>query len=312
VTRCAILEYARAVRERYLRSSKKGKAEILDEFVAATRLHRKAAIRLLNRVEGAAGRPKGKRRGRPRLYGLEVAAALRVAWEASDRLCSRRLCAFLGELVRILKADGELAVSAETEDQLARLSPSTVDRMTRRWRVRQPRRGLATTKPGTLLKNAIPIKTFTEWQDTRPGFLEADLVAHCGESAEGFYLTTLSAVDVATGWCEPVAVWGEGQQRVGGAVHQVRERLPVPMLGLDSDNGSEFINGGCTTTAGVTTSPSPALGPTRRTIAATWSKRTGAWSGEWWATTASAQRRPTRLWITSIPCCASTSTSSNR
>lgn len=170
--------------------------------------------------------------------------ALRVAWEASDRLCSRRLCPFLGELVRILKAKGELKVTAETEVQLSRLSPSTVDRITRRWRAGQPRRGLATTKPGTLLKKAIPIKTFTEWQDSRPGFVEADLVAHCGQSTEGFYLTTLSAVDVATGWCEPVAVWGKGQERVGGAVQRVRERLPVPMLGLDSDNGSEFINRG--------------------------------------------------------------------
>jgi hypothetical protein len=243
VTRCAIMEYARAIEERYRRASKVGKAKILDEFVAATHLHRKAAIRLLNRVEDTAARP-GKKRGRPRLYGVEVMAALRVVWEASDRLCSRRLCPFLGELVRILKAKGELTVRPETEVQLSRLSPSTVDRMTRRWRTREPPRGLATTKPGTLLKKAIPIKTFTEWQDSRPGFVEADLVAHCGESVEGFYLTTLSVVDVATGWCEPVAVWGKGQERVGGAVHRVRERLPVPMLGLHSDNGAEFINRG--------------------------------------------------------------------
>jgi hypothetical protein len=243
VTRRSIEEYARAVRERYVSSSKEAKAKILDEFVAATHLHRKAAIRLLNRAEGNAARP-GRRRGRPRLYGLEVMAALKVAWEASDRLCSRRLCPFLGELVRILKSKGELEVSPETEAQVAQLSPSTVDRITRRWRTLEPRRGLATTKPGTLLRNAIPIKTFTEWQDSRPGFVEADLVAHCGQSTEGFYLTTLSAVDVATGWCEPVAVWGKGQERVGGGVQRVRERLPVPLLGLDSDNGSEFINRG--------------------------------------------------------------------
>ncbi len=199
MTRRSILEYAGAIRERYRRASKGAKTKILDEFVAATHLHRKAAIRLLNRVESAAGRPVGKKRGRPRLYGLEVMAALKVAWEASDRLCSRRLCPFLEELVRILKAKGELAVSPETETQLGRLSPSTVDRLTWRWRRGQLRRGLSTTKPGTLLRKAIPIKTFTEWQDTRPGFIEADLVAHCGQSTEGFYLTTLSAVDVATG-----------------------------------------------------------------------------------------------------------------
>jgi hypothetical protein len=235
------MEYIEAVRERYLRSTKKMKTKILDEFVAATRLHRKAAIRLLNRES----RPSGKKRsGRPRLYGLESMAALKVAWEATDRLCSKRFHPFLPELVGILKRNGELGVTEEAEGQLYRMSPSTIDRLLRRWRGSGMRRGLSTTKPGTLLKNSIPIRTFNEWNENKPGFLEADLVAHCGDSAEGFYLTTLSTVDVATGWCEPVAVWGKGQERVGGAIHHVRERLPMPLLGLDSDNGSEFINHG--------------------------------------------------------------------
>lgn len=239
MTRRSILEYTEAVRERYLRSTKKMKTKILDEFVAATRLHRKAAIRLLNRES----RPSGKKRsGRPRLYGLEAMAALKVAWEAADRLCSKRFHPFLPELVGILKRNGELGVTEEAEGQLYRMSPSTIDRLLRRWRGSGMRRGLSTTKPGTLLKNSIPIRTFNEWNENKPGFLEADLVAHCGDSAEGFYLTTLSTVDVATGWCEPVAVWGKGQDRVKGAVYDVRKRLPMPMLGLDSDNGSEFIN----------------------------------------------------------------------
>jgi hypothetical protein len=239
VTRRSITEYAEAIRGRYLRSTKKVKTKILDEFVAATELHRKAAIRLLNRR----GRPPGKKRiGRPRLYGLEAMAALKVAWEATDRLCSKRFHPFLPELVSILRGKGELSLTEETETQLCHMSASTIDRILRRWRGSGTRRGLRTTKPGTLLKNSIPIRTFSEWEDTRPGFIEADLVAHCGESAEGFYLTTLSTVDVATGWCEPVAVWGKGQDRVGGAVYDVRKRLPMPLLGLDSDNGSEFIN----------------------------------------------------------------------
>jgi hypothetical protein len=240
VTRRSILEYAGAIRPRYLRVEKRSKAKILDEFVQATGLHRKSAIRLLNRGEGKAP----KRRGRPRLYGADVVAALKVTWEASDCLCSRRLRPFLPELVRVLKAKEELEVREETEAQLCRLSESSIDRMTRRWRLGRVRRGLSATKPGTLLKNAIPIKTFTEWEDTKPGFIQADLVAHCGDSAEGFYLTTLSTVDVATGWHEPMAVWGKTQDRVGAALHYLRERLPMPMLGLDSDNGSEFINRG--------------------------------------------------------------------
>jgi len=239
VTRRSVVEYAEAVRGRYFRAGKKAKAEILNEFVATTGMHRKAVIRLVN----GRGRSSGKKkRGRPRLYGHEAMAALRVAWEASDCLCSKRLQPFLPELASILKRCGELSVTGDTEAQLCQMSPSTIDRLLRRWRGSGRRRGLSTTKPGTLLKNSIPIRTFSDWNENKPGFVEADLVAHCGESTEGFYITTLSTVDVVTGWCEPVAVWGKGQERVGGAVYYVRKQLPMPMLGLDSDNGSEFIN----------------------------------------------------------------------
>jgi hypothetical protein len=169
-------------------------------------------------------------------------AALKVVWEITDYLCSKRLQPFLPELVGILKRCGELTMTGEIEAQLCQMSPSTIDRALRRWRGSGTRHGLSTTKPGTLLKNSIPIRTFSDWNENRPGYLEADLVAHCGDSAEGFYLTTLSTVDVATGWCEPAAVWGKGQERVCGAVYHVRKQLPMPMLGLDSDNGSEFIN----------------------------------------------------------------------
>ena len=101
---------------------------------------------------------------------------------------------------------------------------------------------MSTTKPGSLLRNSIPIRTFADWQEEQPGFLEVDLVAHCGENTEGFYLTTLCTVDVASGWSECIGVWGKGQQRVGSAVHMVSQRLPFPLRGLDSDNGGEFIN----------------------------------------------------------------------
>lgn len=202
-------------------------------------MHRKAAIRLLNRRNTSPGKKRG---GRPCLYGLNVMAALKVAWEASDRLCSKRLQPFLPELLRVLQRKGEIRMTEEIYQQLCQMSPSTIDRITRKWGREKLRSGFSTTKPGTLLKSAIPIRTFSEWDTNRPGFVEVDLVAHCGDNIEGFYLNTLSAVDVATGWYEPVAVWGKGQTRVGGAIHDMRQRLPVPMLGLDSDNGSEFIN----------------------------------------------------------------------
>ena len=168
--------------------------------------------------------------------------ALRLVWETTDRLCSKRLHPFLPEVVKVLRRHGQIAVSAEVEAQLCQMSPSTIDRMLKPWRRLGGRRPFSTTKPASPLKSSIPMRTFMEWQENRPGFLEADLVPHCGDSPEGFYLNTLSTVDVATGWSECVTVWGKGQERVGGAVHRVRQRLPFPLLGLDSDNGSEFIN----------------------------------------------------------------------
>jgi hypothetical protein len=122
------------------------------------------------------------------------------------------------------------------------MSPATIDRLLHPWKQKGGRRSFATTRPGSLLRSTIPIRTFADWQEDRPGFIEVDLVAHCGESLEGFYLNTLMAVDIATGWSEFIGVWGKGQQRVGASIHHLRERLPFPLLGLDSDNGSEFIN----------------------------------------------------------------------
>ena len=239
MTRGSIREYSEALRGRYLRAGKKEKGRILDEFTQVTGYHRKGAIRVLGR--GYQPQP-GKRRGRPQRYGPGVGEGLKAAWEATDRLCSKRLHPFLPELVRVLRRHGDRTMTAEMEAQLCQMSPSTIDRLLRPWRRLGGRRPFSTTKPGSLLKNSIPIRTFADWQEECPGFLEVDLVSHCGESAEGFYLTTLCAVDVASGWSECIGVWGKGQERVGTAVQLVRQRLPFPLLGLDSDNGSEFIN----------------------------------------------------------------------
>jgi len=239
MTRSSILEYVEAVRGRYFRASKKEKGKILDEFTQVTRLHRKAAIRLLNRVVESSGK---KRRGRTRKYDVAVIDSLKTIWEASDRLCSKRLKPFMPEILGILRHHGELHINADTQAQLCKISPATMDRLLRPWRRVGGRRGLTTTRPGNLLKNMIPIRTFTDWQENKAGFLEIDMVAHCGESTEGFYLNTLCAVDVWSGWTECLPVWGKGQMRVRSAVHRARLRLPFTMLGVDSDNGSEFIN----------------------------------------------------------------------
>jgi hypothetical protein len=240
VTRASLREYAAKQRERYQHASRAQKRRLLDEVVAVTGIHRKAGIRLLRRAARSRATPGPG--GRPREYGPAVAAAAEVLWEATGRIGAHRLHPFVAELVDRLTRDGELALLPDVEKLLRQASRPTLARLLAPARARFPRRGATITRPGTWLRQEIPIRTFTEWDDARPGFLEVDLVAHCGTSTQGFYLCTLCAVDVATSWIELEAVWGKGQTRVGGAIHHVGERLPVPLAGLDSDNGSEFIN----------------------------------------------------------------------
>ena len=239
MTAAGVKEYMVAIRGRYVGADKMEKGRILDEAVRVTGYHRKAVVRLLGRREKTGG---PYRRGRPRRYGLELARALKVLWEASGRVCSRRLHPFVPELIGVLRRHGEQQLTREAEVQLVEMSPSTIDRLLGPIRKRDGRRRFSTTKPGTLLRDSIPIRTFADWNNEGPGFLEIDLVAHCGESTEGLYLHTLSTVDIATGWVECQGVWGKGQNRVGSAIHHIAQRLPFQLLGLDSDNGSEFIN----------------------------------------------------------------------
>jgi len=239
VTRRSILEYVQELRSRYFKASKEAKGRMLDEFTQVACLHRKAAIRLLNRRSNPG---LNRKRGRAREYGTGVAATLKQIWEASDLLCSKRLKPFMPEMVKVLRQHGELRIDTSMEVKLCRMSPSTIDRLLRPCRRLGGRKPLSTTRAGSLLKNSIPIRTFADWQENKPGFMETDLVAHCGESTEGFYLNTLCAVDVASGWTECLPVWGKGQLPVRQAVHRMRQHLPFRLLGVDSDNGSEFIN----------------------------------------------------------------------
>ncbi len=233
----SVKEYAQEMRKRYQRASKKEKSQILNEFVTVTGYHRKAAIRLLLNTPQFVS----QRRGRKPYY-RGVLEPLKTIWEASDRLCSKRLQPFLSELINVMRRKGELQINAATQEKLMKLSPATIDRLLKPYRNKGGRKSYSTTQGGNLLKNLIPIRTFADWQEDQPGFLEIDLVAHCGASLEDFYLNTLCAVDVASGWFECVPVWGKGQVRVRSAVHHIRQQLPFNLLGLDSDNGTEFIN----------------------------------------------------------------------
>jgi hypothetical protein len=240
VTRASLREYAAVQRARYLQGTRSEKRQLLNEVVAVTGLHRKAAIRLLRRAPRVRRVPGPG--GRPRMYGPAVADAAAVLWQASGRIGAHRLHPFVPELLGQLTRHGELTLRPAVEKLLRQASRPTLARLLAPARAQYPLRGATITRPGTELKQSIAIRTFTEWDDARPGFCEVDLVAHCGSSTEGFYLCTLCAVDIATTWVELEAVWGKGQERVGAAIHHVWERLPVPLVGLDSDNGSEFIN----------------------------------------------------------------------
>ncbi|HEX2184441.1 MAG TPA: ISNCY family transposase, partial [Chloroflexota bacterium] len=235
MTRGSIREYAAAVRERYQAAGKCEQGRILDEFCRTTGYHRKAAIRLLNRPPT---RPE-RRRGPPPRYGPAVAHALYQVWEAADRLCAKRLAPFLPELVAQLERHGELTLAPPVRARLLALSPATIDRLLRPLRTQGYRQPRTASRALTALQAQVPVRTWGEWAGVAPGALQADLVSHCGESTAGFYLTTLVAVDVATGWSELEAIWGKGQQRVGSGVHHLRQRLPFPLRELHTDNGGE-------------------------------------------------------------------------
>ena len=249
VNRESVREYVARQRERYQGAGRTEKGRILDEVVAVTDYHRKSAVRLLS---GRSREGRGGRVGRPVEYGPEVAVAAGVVHEGAGGIGAKRLHPFVGELASRLAAFGELEMDSETEALLGRASSATLERLLAASQVPVRKRVTSLTKAGTLLRNRIAVRTFRDWYDARPGFVEVDTVAHCGATVAGFHLWTVTAVDpvsstgqaVATGWVEMDVVWGKTQERVGAAIRRMQRRLPVPLLGLDSDNGSEFINHG--------------------------------------------------------------------
>jgi hypothetical protein len=232
-------ELVTAVRVRYSLGSRAKKQQILDELVASTGYHRKYAIWLLNHpAKPRVARPRARRVK----YDGRVRAALEQVWRVANGICGKRLVPVLAQYVEALERYGELHLDAETRKLLLTLSPATADRLLARARQGVRPHGLSTTKPGTLLKQTIPVRTFSQWDDAKPGFVEVDLVAHCGDSTRGEYLNSLDMIDVKTRWVELAALLNRSQATVGAAIAECRRRLPYALLGLDSDNGSEFIN----------------------------------------------------------------------
>jgi hypothetical protein len=226
------------IRPRYLKAKKAQKQKILDEFMAATGYHRKYAIRLLKH---GYLRRKSKPKGRRATYRGEVVQALEQIWEIYGRICSKRLHPYLPEGIKVLERCDELRLSAGTKELLLHISRSSIDRCLAPARFNHPH-GLSTTKPGVLLKKNIPVRTFADWSEDKPGFLEVDLVAHCGDNTTGQFLDTLTCTDLCTGWTEPIALRKRSQETVCASIGAMRPDLPFDLLGIDSDNGSEFIN----------------------------------------------------------------------
>jgi hypothetical protein len=234
-------ELLEVVRSRYLKASKSEKQKMLDEFTSVTGYHRKHAIRVLKNQVQVQNHLKRKTRTYPTIYRGEVVQVLEQIWEIYGQICSKRLQPFLPEAIKVLERCKEIQLSNDTKELLFKISSASIDRCLRPVRIKTPH-GLSTTKPGSLLKNLIPVRTFTEWDQERPGFMEIDLVAHCGSTTEGQFLNTLTCTDISTGWTDVTALPHRSQEAVSKAIHLMRQWLPFPLLGIDSDNGSEFIN----------------------------------------------------------------------
>jgi len=234
-------ELLEVVRPRYLKASKSEKQRILDELTYATGYHRKHAIRVLKNQVQVQNHLKRKPKTYKTIYRGEVVQTLEQIWEICGQICSKRLRPYLPEAIKVLERCKEIEFSKDTKDLLLKISSASIDRCLRPIRCKSSR-GLGTTKPGSLLKNLIPVRIFTEWDQERPGFMEIDLVAHCGNTTEGQYLNTLTCTDICTGWTDVTALLHRSQEAVSEAIHLMRQRLPFALLGIDSDNGSEFIN----------------------------------------------------------------------
>ena len=231
-------EYLAKMRWRHAHArGRRYKSRLIEELMALCGYSRKHAIKVLNRR----GAPRVLRQSGPKaVYEAEVRVVLKRLWFESDQLCGKRLKAALSEWLPHYETEcGALAKSLK--EKLERISAATIDRLLFAVRAKARKKGRGGTKPGRWLKNQIPLQR-NQWDKRRPGFMEADTVAHCGNSLEGDFIWSLCFTDLATGWTELRAVWNKGSHGVVEAVHEIEQRLLFPILGFDCDNGSEFLN----------------------------------------------------------------------
>jgi len=246
------------LKKRYTRATKKKKGIMLDEFCATTGYNRSYASWVLKikkdkvlgymttggkTIKFVAAKKKAKKKGRPRIYTYDVFLALRRIWVIFDFICGKRLAPFMAEAVEKLKKHKELKTTNEVDKKLTKMSASTIDRLLKPEKNKfRLGKGISGTKPGTLLKNQIPIRTFADWDDAVPGFTECDLVGHDGGNNSGDFIQSLNFVDIATCWDSTAACKNKAQVHVFEALRAIIARFPFDVAGIDSDNGSEFIN----------------------------------------------------------------------
>jgi hypothetical protein len=230
-------ELVAALATRYAASSRDERGRILDEFTAITGLHRKHAMRLLR--HGRSQRRTGTRPER-RLYNEAVREALIVLWEASDRVCGKRLRPLVPILVEAMERHGHLQLAPEVRASLLSMSAATIDRALRETRGSGNKRRHA--PPSAAIRRSVPVRTFDGWDNPAPGFVEADLVAHSGPTAKGSFVQTLTLTDIATGWTECAPLLVREQKLLTEVLEAIRQRMPFPLLGFDTDNDSVFMN----------------------------------------------------------------------
>lgn len=244
------------IAKRYQHATKTQKGVILDEFCATTGYTRSYATYVLRNWQRKVimtlhgvrsiyilGTPRAKhRQHRPRFYDDRVITALKLLWAIADGICGKRLVPFIRESLSILERFREIVVDKQTHQKLMTISAATIDRRLASERAKWNFQGQSTTKPGTLLKHQIPIRTFSQWDEQMPGFVEIDLVSHEGGFFEGENIYTLDVTDICTKWTETRAVKNKAQRWVFEALENIIDSVPFPVRGIDSDNGGEFIN----------------------------------------------------------------------
>jgi len=231
-------ELVQAVRERYRAGSREARKLILGEFAAVSGYHRKSAIRVLNGTP--CDRDDARGRCRPRVYDEAVRQTLIVPWEASDRVCGKRLEALFAVLFPALERNGHLQLDEGIRAKLMAMSAATIDRLLREVRSVSGRSRVRMTP--TALRKSVPIRTFADLHEPVPGFMEMDLVAPCGDVAAGSFIHTLTVTDIASGWTECLPLLVRDSSLVVEAVDELRASFPFRIAGLDVDNGSEFLN----------------------------------------------------------------------